>query len=46
MERGDAGNAGERQRSDADRRRHRLVQVQYVETFSLERAADPTDGPR
>ena len=38
MERGDERAAGERERRDADRRRHRLVQVEDVEPLALEDA--------
>ena len=41
VERGDERTPGPDERRQADRRRHRLVQVEDVEALSLERADDP-----
>ena len=46
VERRDDRNACERQGRDADRRRHRLVQVQDIEALALERAFDRRYGAR
>ena len=35
------GHLRQRERRDADRRRHRLVDVEDVEALALERALDP-----
>ena len=44
MERRDERRAGEDERRSTDRGRHRLVQMEHVETLALEHAADPAEG--
>ena len=46
VERRDDRAAGERERRDAERRRHRLVQVEHVEALALEHARDPEERAR
>ena len=46
VERRDDRAAGANERRQADRRRHRLVQVEHVEALSLERTRDAEEGAR